>query len=169
MTAPELESSKKMSDVSMLTLLIKAAATIKNQSGDYSLHGYVEMQESPYITKDPNFVVLDCLNDILVQDTQVLASSYDDASSFTLVMPSSDLDSDLNDSEPHSNPFDMECPPHESVGFATALKSMNAAVVPNPNNNEASGQSSEPLGEIQEVGGGQSLWNIEDPLYNAVK
>ena len=35
------EQLKTMSELSMLTILIEAAATIKNRDGDRSLHGYV--------------------------------------------------------------------------------------------------------------------------------
>ena len=90
-----------MSDISMLTMLLQASAIVKNQTGDSSLHGYVEMQEvemqemTSQMTldtrKDADFALLDCLSDILVQDTQVLAASYDDTTSFTLVTPNSNL------------------------------------------------------------------------------
>src|SRR5271163_1379509 len=106
---------KPMSDISMLTMLLQASAIVKNQTGDSSLHGYVEMQEVEMqemtsqttldISKNADFALLDCLSDILVQDTHVLAASYDDATNFTLVTPSSNIVPELDDS--HTNSIDM--------------------------------------------------------------
>src|ERR1700679_3754887 len=36
---------RTMSEISMLTLLLRASATVKNRNGDPSLHGYVETEE----------------------------------------------------------------------------------------------------------------------------
>ena len=168
-----------MSDISMLTMLLQASAIVKNQTGDSSLHGYVEMQEvemqemTSQMTldtrKDADFALLDCLSDILVQDTQVLAASYDDTTSFTLVTPNSNLVPELDDL--HTDSIDMEFPPLESVSSATTFKSINAAVIPNPDDRgKDSSQFDGPLGKIREIGGGQSLWSASrEPLDDVLK
>ena len=166
---------KPMSEISMLTILLRASAIVKNRIGDTSLHGYVETQEmeSPKLEDNPSmeadFALLDSLSDILVQDNQVLAASYNDATSFTLVMPSSNSESDLHS---HPNSFEMDFPPHESVGSATTLKSLNATIVPNTINHGVDHQSrqplSQPLGEIHEIEGGKSLW-IADDCFNPLQ
>jgi hypothetical protein len=174
---------KSMSETSMLTLLLRASATVKNKCGDPSLNGYVETQaiaqETPELQneKEADFVLLDCLSDILVQDTQVLSASYNDATKFTMVVPSSNpdlnLNSDLNsNSELDLNPesFDMDFPPHDSVITSTGRSQMHATVIPNSDDRRENYQVSGLLGEIQEVEGGKSLWNAEedDPLQNDV-
>jgi hypothetical protein len=170
---------KPMSEISMLTLLIQASAIVKNRNGDPSLHGYVDRQEvtsqnlmrpvGP--SKEADFASLDCLSDILVHDTQVLAASYNDATSFTVVMPISNSESD-SDLELHPDSFDTDFSLHESVSSATTLKPINATVVPNPNDHgEPRTRSlSGPFGEIQEIESGKSLWiaSEEDPLRNDV-
>ena len=160
----------------MLTMAIRAAATVRNKNGDSSIQGYVEMQDSGIsqempeqvdLAKETDFALLECVSDILVQGTQVLAASYNNATSFTLVVPSSDIESHWN-SESHPEAFDMDFPPHESVGSATTLKSINAAIIPNPDRKRKC--LSSPLEEIQEVESGESLWNSHsnDPLSDDV-
>lgn len=158
----------------MLTMLIRASAICKNHGGDPSILGYVEMQETTSLdtSRDADFASLDCLSHILVQDKQVLAASYDDAASFTLVMPSSVPGSGcaLDDSDPDS--FDMDFPPHEYVGSSVTCKPINATIIPNPDDRREIGQSSEPsgpLGEIREIEVGKSLWNKDDPLSNVLE
>jgi hypothetical protein len=153
-----------MSDLSMLTILIQASATVKNRSGDSSIHGYVDTQNNE-THKDPDFVLLDCLSDILVQDSQVLAASYDNA--FTVVIPISEPESELDLDDPDC--FDMDFPPHKSVSSATTLRPLNAAVVPNPNDRKNGCQSNRPLEEIRGIAGRRSLWDWKDPLGNALK
>lgn len=137
----------------MLTMLIQASAIVKNGIGDSSLHGYVELQEttstSTSLNNDAEFDLLNCISDILVQDTEVLAASYCDSTSFTVVTPSSDFID-----------MDSEFPPHESVSGTTFLTSLHAAVVPNPDDRGEGkdSKSSGPLGEIREIGGEESLW-----------
>ena len=57
--------------MSMLTILIQASALVNNKSGDSSIHGYIEMQEFPLLnsSEEANFISLDCLTHILVQNT----------------------------------------------------------------------------------------------------
>ena len=175
-----------MSDISMLTILIQASATVKNQNGDSSLHGYVESQEMESESQmmfdtadDPNFALLDCLSDILVQDTQVLATSYDDAPNFTLVMPSSNSDpvpssnsnpelDDLHD----SIDVDIDFIPFHCVGSANTLNSMDTAVIPNPDSrNDDSFPLDGPLGKIREIEKQKSLWSADsdDPLRDVLE
>jgi hypothetical protein len=165
---------KVMSDVSVLTILLQASAIVKNQIGDPSIQSYVDTQEM--ISLDTSrkyskaaFESLNCVTDILVQATQVLAASYDNASesSYTLVVPGPNSQSE---SDPDPDFLDMDFPPHESVGSATTFMSLNATVVPNPNDrHSASGQSSGPLGGIREIKGGKCLWIVEDPLRDVIK
>ena len=65
----------------------------------------------------------------------------------------------------------MEFPPLESVSSATTFKSINAAVIPNPDDRgKDSSQFDEPLGKIREIGGGQSLWSASrEPLDDVLK
>ena len=162
-----------MSDMSMLMILIQASALIKNKSGNSSIHGYVEMQEFPPLnSEEADFKSLDCLTHILVQNTQVLAASYDDS---THVTPNNSELDDHYESQ-NSNSFDMELPPPEFVSSVdvNSIRSINAAVVPNPNNNNNPNdhnnwQLSGPLGQIQEIITGKNLWIEEDPLHDAAK
>jgi hypothetical protein len=165
---------KVMSDVSILTILLQASAIVKNQIGDPSIQSYVDTQEMvPLDTSHGSkyskaaFESLNCVTDILVQSTQVLAASYDNASesSFTLVVPSpnSDSESDAPDF------FDMNFPRHESVGSATTFMSLNATVVPNPNDRHSPRGPSGPLGDIREIEGGKCLWIVDDPLRDVIK
>ena len=132
------EQLKPMSDVSMLMMLIWALAIVKNKICDPSLHGYIEMQEMTSqmvlnTSKNADFALLNCLSDIPMQDTKVLAAFYNDATSFTLVIPSL---SEFDDS--HTDSVDIEFPPLESVGSITILKSINTTVIPNPDYHEDS-------------------------------
>jgi hypothetical protein len=174
-----------MSDVSMLTLLIQASSIVKNKNGDASQHGYVERQEQEQeqeqqekqdfnSSEDAEFAVLNYLGDILVQDSQVLAACYDGARSITLVTSNANSESDSKlDLPPDS--FDMDFPPHESVRLASTLQSIDATIVPNPDDREDAeeyGQSSGvlgKLGEIREIEVGECLWNEEEPLHNIAK
>ena len=137
-----------MSDMSMLTILIQASALVKNKSGDSLIHGYVEMQEFPPLnSEEADFISLNCLTHILVQNTQVLAVSYDDSTRFTIVMPNSESD-DHYESQ-NSDSFDMELPLPEFVSSVNvnSIRSINAAVIPNPNDHNNQ-QLSGPLGQI---------------------
>ena len=144
--------AKPMSDMSMLTILIQASALVNNKSGDSSIHGYIEMQEFPLLnsSEEANFISLNCLIHILVQNTQVLAASYDDSTRFTIVMPNSKLD-DHYESQ-NSDSFNMELPLPEFVSSVNvnSIRSINAAVVPNPNDHN-NRQLSGPLGQIREL------------------
>ena len=141
--------AKPMSDMSMLTILIQASALVKNKNGDSLIHGYIEMQEFPPLnsSEEADFISLDCLTHILVQNTQVLAASYDDSTCFMIVMPNSESDDHYESQNPDS--FDMELPLPEFVSSANvnSIKSINAAIIPNPNNHN-NRQLSGPLGQI---------------------
>jgi hypothetical protein len=128
---------KTMSDISMLTYLIQASATVLNRNGDTSLHSYVETQDMTSRTKldlakEANFASLDSLCDILVQDPHILAASYDDATRFTLVMPESESEM-VPDDLGNPDAIDMEFPPPPAVVSTNTFMPMNAAVIPNPN------------------------------------
>jgi len=172
MTSNMAEKSKQMSEVSMLTILIQASAFLKNRNGDPSLQGYLEMQElqaqdlhrtfSP--AQESHFTFLDSLANILVQDTQVVAASYNSVEQFTIVVPNLE-----SDQEPEA--VDMEFPPAEAVRCTDKLMPLHAAVIPNPNDRAKGGHSAQsgPLGGIREIVKGKSLWNISDPLLNIEK
>jgi hypothetical protein len=145
----------------MLTILLHASSIVRNKSGDTSLHGYVETQELEPTTDfevtnpsaETDFALLDSLSDILVQDNQVLAASFNDATSFTLVTPSSDSESELD--------HDIDFPPYDAVGSATVLKLLNATVLPNainPKGNHQPSSSLAFLGEIHEIKSGKCSW-----------
>ena len=140
--------AKPMSDMSMLTILIQASALVKNKSGDSSIHGYVEMQEFPPLnSEEADFKSLNCLTHILEQNTQVLAASYDDSTRFMIVMPNSESDNHYESQNPDS--FNMELPLPEFVSSVNvnSIRSINAAIVPNPNDRN-NWQLSGPLGQI---------------------
>jgi hypothetical protein len=173
MTSAAVPNLKVLSDVSILTILLQVSSIVKNQIGDPSIQSYVETQEmvsldtprTSHTSKDSKaaFESLNCVTDILVQATQVVAASYDNASesSFTLVVPSPNSESDAAD-------FDI--PPHESVVSATTFMPLNATVVPNPNDRKSlNGPSIGPLGDIREIEGGKCLWIVNDPLRDVIK
>jgi hypothetical protein len=67
-----------MSELSILTILIQAAAIVKNKDGDGSLQGYVERQLTGRVASDEHkveFAVLDSIGDILLLQHQILAVS----------------------------------------------------------------------------------------------
>lgn len=162
-----------MSDVSILTILLQVSAIVKNQIGDPSIQSYVDTQEMVSLDTSHTskyskaaFESLNCVTDILVQATQVLAASYDNTSesSITLVVPSTNSESDAADF------FDMNFPRHESVAVATTFMPLNATVVPNPNDRHSlRGPSSGPLGDIREIEGGKCLWIVDNPLRDVIQ
>ena len=167
-----------MSDISMLTMLIQAAACIKNKIGDPSIQGYVEGQGMSSRrrlepSREVDFTTLDCICNILVQNSQIVAASYDDATRFTLV--TSELDhTDLDDHDESQNliSIDMGFPPEESILSINTFMPINAAVIPNANDRKAkdandrneSCQLSGPLGQIRNIETGKNLWTLDDPL-----
>jgi hypothetical protein len=166
-----LESAKNMPELSMLTILIQAAAIVKNKSGDRSLHGYVEdhgpasrrVMESDEI--EVEFAVLDSIGDILLQNSQVLAISpnmqmREHGRGITILTPAES---------------ELELPAEHPIGTgALKVSGINASVVPNPNDrhagNRKSSQSGGPLGNIRQVIDGKSMWEEvkKDPLCYAV-
>jgi hypothetical protein len=168
-----------MSNISMLTLLIRASATLKNQDGDAAIHGYAEMEYSKITSDSPSdadFATLNCLSDILVQNHQVLAASYDNVTTFTLVTPSSNSESDSKldshhhqGNRDHDDPDSLDFPPDESVSSSTTLRSINITIIPNPDDRGEISRSSVFLGGIHKVVGGRSLWVAEDPLSSILE
>ena len=155
-----LKSHKAMPELSMLTILIQVASIIKNEDGDGSLQGY--MQNLGVVSRkvmdrkdlEMEFALLDSINDTLVQKNQVLAISPDKrthasgAFKFTI----------LTSTDPEQeHPAELPISEH-----STNLKvsSINATVVPNPNDRRGrkynDGQSGGPLGNIREVIDGSS-------------
>jgi hypothetical protein len=167
---------KVMSDISMLTLLLRASTVIKNRNGDPSIHGYAESEMKDSETSNTksassdDFVLLNCLSDILVQDKQTLAASYNDATCFTLVIPSSDSESDSKlDFQHDPDSFDVDLLPDHTVSSTTSIRSIDAAVIPNPEYCGVERQSSGLLGEIQEIESGENLWIACDPLHKVLQ
>jgi hypothetical protein len=168
-----LESGKDMPELSMLTILIQAAAIVKNRDGDSSLHGYVEdhglvsrrVMESDEI--EVEFAVLDSIGDILLQNKQVLAISPDkqmrEHSRSVTILTSADSELELPAEHPISGVSDLK------------VSGINANVVPNPDNrhggNHKDGQLGGPLGNIRHVIDGRSMWEEVkvNPLHCAVR
>lgn len=140
----------------MLTILLQASAMVKGDIGDPSLHAYVEKQDTTSLdtSNDADFTTLDCLSNILLQDKQVIAAAYNDTTSYTLVTPGSNPESnyDLEES------FDVNFLPHADVASAMSVKSMNAAIIPNANDRKEVARPSGLLGGIREIVQGKSLW-----------
>ena len=159
---------KDMSELSMLTLLIPAAAAIKNRNGDTTIHGYVESQEITarrVITpaeEEVKFAILDSIGDVLLQSNQILAISPDEqkqeqeqCSVSILIQADSD----------------MEHPPEHPI---SKVSSICANVVPNPDDRFGTMDSSHPpgpLGNIRQTGNGTSMWEKikKDPLHYAAR
>jgi hypothetical protein len=162
-TSDKAVQLKPMSDISMLTLLIQASVIIKNGNGDSSIHGYVNSEELATGLEtqvksfdEADFATLDCISNILVQGTQVVAASYDDPTRYTIVIPNSD---------PHE--FDIEFFPMQK-----SVLSMNATIIPNSNkpytkcDTRNPNNGSQRLGQIREIKGGKNLWIHADPLHD---
>ena len=83
-------------------------------------------------------------------------------------MPNSESD-DLYESQ-NSDSVNMELPLLESVSSVNvnSIRSINAAIIPNPNTHNTR-QLSGPLGQIREIKGGKILWIEEDPLHDAAE
>jgi len=156
----------------MLTILIQAAAAVKNKDGDTSLHGYVENQNlTSHRVMVPDEVevdlaVLDSIGDTLLQYHQVIAISPDiqerERSLITLLTPKSEFESEA------------ELPAEHPISMAKRVSSISANVVPNANDrgrNSKGNQSGRPLGNIKQVTEGKSMWHMvkEDALYYAVE
>jgi hypothetical protein len=163
-------NAKDMPELTVLSILIQAAAAIKNRDGDTSIHGYVELQELQarrvMLDEDDevNFAILDSIGDVLLQDNHVLAILPNKREPEEVcILVSSET---IGDSEP-DNLADLP------IRNAKRVSSINASIVPNSDdrNMVKSNQSEDgPLGNIQEVSDGKSMWDeIKiDPLSCAV-
>ena len=153
-----------MPKLSMLTILIQAASAVKNTDSDPSLQGYVEDQGLTTCKVimpnevEVNFVVLDSIGDILLQNNQVLAISPNiqtaEESSITILVNDLKADSDL------------ELLAEPPIRWASkVVSSINVTVVPNPEDHKdvihGGGQlaTGGPLGNIREVINGKSIWD----------
>ena len=71
-----------MSKLLILTILVQAAAIIKNEDGDGTLHGYVELQgnrramESDDPQPEVELVVLESIGDVPLLNHQILALTH---------------------------------------------------------------------------------------------
>ena len=75
-------NAKPMSEQSILTILVQAAAIVKNKDSDGSLHGYVELQglrgnrramESDNPQPEVELAVLESIGNVLLLNHQILA------------------------------------------------------------------------------------------------
>lgn len=171
MALQSTSNAKVMPELSMLTFLIQAAAALKNNDGDTSLHGYVETHGlTNRRVLEPNetevdFAVLDAIGDTLLQNHQVLAiSSYskpeNEKHCITVMVPDLKADSD------------MENPAEHPINIATKFSSIRAAVVPNPNRDDCSnGMGDGSMENLRQITNGKSMWDMVkmDPLHYAAK
>jgi hypothetical protein len=171
--APQ-STAKPMTEVSMLTILIQAAAAIKNRDGDPSLHGYMDTHgltsRRELHAKDVDFAVLESIGDILMQKNQILAicpNTGEQECSIT-ILAGVHLKAES----------DLEIPADDPISEASKISLISATVVPNPNNRhnkeKAQGHSEDdksngPLGNIKQVLDGKSMWAQvkENPFYYA--
>lgn len=75
-------NAKPMSELSILTILVQAAAIVKNEDGDGTLHGYVELQgnrramESDDPQPEVELAVLESIGDVLLLNHRILALTH---------------------------------------------------------------------------------------------
>ena len=157
----------------MLTILIQAAAIVKNRDGDKSLQGYVEehgLKSRRVMASNVDFAVLDSIGDVLLQSHQVLAVSPNKQDPGEGLVTSVLMSEWKADSE-------LELPAEHPINIASKVSSpISATVVPNPNDrychaNDEDGQSGGVLGNIRQVSAGKSMWDKvkKDPLFYAVE
>jgi hypothetical protein len=160
------ENGKQMPELSMLTILIEAAAAVKNNDGDKSIHGYMEGPRRVMSNEsdEVDMAVLDSIGDTLLQHHQVLAITFDKRhqEQGAQVVPK-EMMSDTNSDSPAEHP----------ISEASKVMSISASVVPNPNEHRGNegGQLGGPLGNIKQVTSGKSMWaQVKiDPFFYAVK
>ena len=157
-------NGKQMSELSMLTIIIQAAAAVKNKDGDTSMHGYMDNPSQCRATCEdtPNLAVLDSIGDTLLQCHQVLAISSDLRSREQCEITTPISDTDTN----------VDSPAEPPISGVSTVMSIIASVVPNPNDRKRDNSECEgPLGNIRQVTKGKSMWaHVKvDPLYCADK
>jgi hypothetical protein len=169
MASQSTANIKKMSELSMLTILIQAATAIKNDDGDPSMHGYAETQLRKKIDNEEvevNFTVLDSIGDILLQKHQILAISPNkpDSNNSATVTVLLSADSDI------------EHPAEDPIERVSKVSSISATVVPNPNDRRQAkaglkNSKNGPLGNLEQVMNGKSMWEEvkNDSLCGAVE
>ena len=172
MALQSTSNAKDMPELSMLTILIGAAASLRNQDGDISLHGYVENQgltnrkAMELSEAEVDFAVLDSIGDTLLQDHQVLAITP----SYNFEKHSRSITVMISDEKADS---DQDSPAEYPINLASKVSLIRATVVPNPNDRHSNNkcESGGPLGSFKQVSNGKSLWNEvkEDPLFYAVE
>jgi hypothetical protein len=160
-------NAKDMPELTVLSILIQAAAAIKNRDGDTSIHGYVELQARRVMLDEDdevNFAILDSIGDVLLQDNHVLAILPNKREPEEVcILVSSETIGD----------FDPDYLADLTIRNAKRVSSINASIVPNSDDRSMvkSNQSEDgPLGNIQEVSDGKSMWDEVkiDPLSCAV-
>jgi hypothetical protein len=146
---------KPMTEVSMLTIVIQAAAAIKNRDGDPSLHGYMDthglISRREMYAKDVDFVVLDSVGDTLMLKNQVLAICPDTGRDLITILTGDDLKAES----------DLEIPADDPINDASEVL----------DGNREGDQSNAPLGNIKQVLNGKSMWAEvkKDPFTYAVQ
>jgi hypothetical protein len=164
--APQ-STAKPMTEVSMLTILIQAAAAIKNRDGDPSLHGYMDTHgltsRRELHAKDVDFAVLESIGDTLMLKNQILAicpNTGEQECSITVLAADVHLKAES----------DLESPADDPINEASKISLISATVVPNPNDRHSEDDKSNgPLGNIKQVLDGKSMWAKvkENPFYYA--
>ena len=169
-------NAKPMSELSILTILVQAAAIVKNEDGDGSLHGYVELQglrgnrramESDYPQSEVELAVLESIGDILLLNHQILALTHNKRNQeepFVALVVTSDWKAES----------ELELPAEYPIRSAVKVSTISATVVPNPDDRRREprgsikGDQSESgaLGNIKLVSKGNSMWDKikEDPI-----
>lgn len=152
--APSPKKIKSMTEITMLTYLIPAAAAIKNGNGDTSLYGYVEnhgitkRQELKRDDDELKFAVLDSIGDMLLQKHHILAISPDKEKREQSFIPTAELKADS----------DLELPAEDPINGASMVSSISASVVPNPDDRGDRGNHEGGPLNLREVREGNSRW-----------
>lgn len=163
-------NAKPMSELSILTILVQAAAIVKNEDGDGTLHGYVELQgnrramESDDPQPEVELAVLESISDVLLLNHQILALTHNKRNQeepFVASVVTSHLKAES----------ELELPAEYPIRSAVKVSSISATVVPNPDDrrrDSSKGDQSESaaLGNIKQVSKGKSMWDKikEDPI-----
>jgi hypothetical protein len=168
-------TAKDMPEPSMLTILIEAAAAVKNKDGYSSLHGYVEnhgltsRRVIEPLEAEVKFAVLDSIGDVLLQNHQVIAITPDKQERFVTTILVSDSDPYLEDE------FGIDVQAEDPINGASRVLAISASVVPNANDRHGGdckgGQMGGPLGNLRLVADGKSMWDDikKDSLCHALE
>jgi hypothetical protein len=152
-------NAKPMSELSILTILVQAAAIVKNEDGDGTLHGYVELQGNRRAMEpqpEVELAVLESISDVLLLNHQILALTHNKRKQepFVASVVTSHLKAES----------ELELPAEYPIRGAVKVSSISATVVPNPDDrrrDSSKGDQSESgaLGNIKQVSKGKSMWD----------